>query len=44
MGCKYNLNFNNEDNIFEQTAESLSDINNGKREDIKWVPIATKLH
>jgi len=42
MGSKYNLNFNNEENIFEQTAESLIDIKNGKREDIEWVQIASK--
>jgi hypothetical protein len=37
MGCKYNLNFNNEENIFEKTAESLSEIKSGKRENIEWV-------
>ena len=39
MGCKYNLNFNNEENIFLQTAESESEIKSGKRQNIKWEPI-----
>lgn len=42
MGCKYNLNFNNEENIFLQTAESISEIKSGKRQNIEWVPIQTK--
>ena len=42
MGCKYNLNFNNEENIFLQTAESLSEIKSGKRQNVEWVPIQTK--
>ena len=31
MGCKYNLNFNNEDDIFLQTSESETEIKSGKR-------------
>jgi hypothetical protein len=31
MESKYNLNFNNEDNIFLQTAESENEIKSGKR-------------
>ena len=44
MGCKYNLNFNNEENIFLQTAESESEIKSGKRQNVEWVPIQTKAH
>jgi hypothetical protein len=44
MGCKYNLNFNNEDNIFLQTAESDNEIKSGKRQRVEWVPIQTKAH
>ena len=31
MGCKYNLNFNNEEDIFLQTSESETEIKSGKR-------------
>jgi hypothetical protein len=44
MESKYNLNFNNEDNIFLQTAESENEIKSGKRQNVQWVPIQTKSH
>ena len=38
MSNKYNLNLDSE-NVFEQTAESLSDIKKGSRQNVKWEPI-----
>lgn len=38
MCNKYNLNLDN-DNIFEATAESISCIKKGTRQNIKWEPI-----
>lgn len=38
MSNKYNLNLESE-NVFEQTAESISCIKKGSRQNVKWEPI-----
>ena len=38
MSNKYNLNLDSE-NVFEQTAESISSIKKGNRQNVKWEPL-----
>jgi len=39
MGKRYNLNFNNDDNIFSLAPEAESEIKKGARADIIWTPL-----
>jgi len=42
IGQRYNLNLDNEPNIFQPSKEILQEIEDGKRANVIWTPIKTR--